>query len=212
MTFTRPISEIGKEPLQASFEISIASTLSRLDLRTDHIWLVNGRKAASPEVGSWAQYSTRLLGEAIIDPGAFSYQYEFTERSGPILAEGVALSSELVRQLVACLESAQILVKNVTQNEPVTEHLAEALQKHSWDILGRTYVELFPIDVHVNVAGYRPLRDEDYESDRNKSKTTLELYLRALVTNKNQTQIEKFTTSKCRELSNVLASTLNQPS
>jgi hypothetical protein len=202
VTFRRPVSEM-KQPLTATFELRFDSTVSGLALQQAHIWLPTGRPLADQGGTTIVRQSTRLTGEAFIEPSVFSYQYEFTAPAHPIECDGIMLTDEIVEAVIKALEKDQVYVKRVVEDAPVVALKEGALRKHKWDILGRYYAHIYPIDVHVTLAGQESLD----ASDPSLSKVSGEISLRALI-NSQAHDMEQVVKAKCGDLHATLGEVL----
>lgn len=190
-------------PMAASFEIRIDTTLSGLRIERDDIWFPTGRSA--PKRGSivTVQHRTLINGQATIDPTVFSYQYERTY-TRMLQKHGIPLTHEQVRSVLQALADENVSIKHVSQREPVVESQEGAVLKRSWDILGRYYSRIYPIDVHVILSGRESLNEED----RANSGVTIQLALRVLVNSKAK-EMELAVEGLCTKFENLLANTVN---
>lgn len=197
VTFTHDATGM-KLQMTASFEIELDGTLSGLQIQRDHIWSPTGRPALQRDATATMQYRTLISGHAEIDPSVFSYQCERTE-SRTIQAPGVTLTPERVKTVLQALADAGVSLKNVSQHEPVVEQQEGAVVKRSWDILGRYYERIYPIDVHVVLSGREPHNKQEQLG----SETTIQLAVRALVNSKAET-MQQAIGGHCQRLEGIL--------
>jgi hypothetical protein len=154
VTFSFPVTEMDV-PLEVTFEIELeGNTLSKVDIQPEHIWLPNGKKVSRSEVGVTLSKTVLLTGDAQIDPDAYSYQYEFS-RSSSSTQNDIRLSSVTIKKVLEVLQNNDVHVKSVMQNPAVAEPQDPVLERQGWDILGRWYKELYPIDVHIVLSENR---------------------------------------------------------
>lgn len=198
VTFSQDVTRMAA-PMTAAFEIRIDTTLSGLQVERDDIWFPTGRPALKKEATASMEYKTLISGQATVDPRVFSYQYERTY-TRILQKHGIPLTPERVKDVLQTLAGAKVSIKNVSQREPVVELQEGAVLKRSWDILGRYYSRIYPVDVHVALSGREPLDEEE----RANSGATIQLTLRVLVNSKAK-EMEQAVEGLCTRFENLLA-------
>ncbi|MEM3018038.1 MAG: hypothetical protein QXO25_04080 [Candidatus Bathyarchaeia archaeon] len=178
VTFAQDVTHMQKS-LQLTFEIEINKTLSGAQLLKEHLWLPSGTSVTSSSSIVVRDCRTRLIGNVRVDPSVFFYQYEHT-RTDRFEKPGTVLRPELVRDVIQALTDEGVSVKSVLQGEPAIEVRDGAISKSTWDILGRYYTRIYPIDLHVLLSERRPLE----EGTDVKPCATVQLTVRALLSSK----------------------------
>lgn len=203
--FTRALTTIGQD-LTLTFEIEVEEkTLSEMQIGAQQIWLPNGQRLQDGKTVASARSTTMLKGHATVAPSIFSYQYEvkaheaFATKAGPLRADAIG-------NLTRVLETKGIYVRTVKENAPVTEPHEIMKATHTWDLLGRLYSEIRPIDVHVvlteryAIAGPELVRQDT-------SQIAVEVTLRSLATTKTG-DFEGKVTAECQKVAQALKTTL----
>lgn len=179
VTFTSPISRL-RSPLKLEFELEGDRLISPLNV-ADHIWLPTGT-AVEPQA-ILEQHKCTLCGVIKVDPLFFSYQSEHaTSRSQRL---PVAITPNLLRDLLDRLSEGDpdIIVHTVAQNTPLVT-AQEGFNSIGWDIFGRYYAHIYPIDVHLFLSSRLPL--DRNGQDNGELETTVSLTCRALVNNQTE--------------------------
>ncbi len=209
VAFAQPITQLGQN-LELAFEIEIEDmTLSNMRIDESQIWLPNGRRLQDGHVGIRVLSKTLLKGQAAITPDIFSHQYEVQAHQGFDM-EVESLHADAIGLVTNQLESLGIYVRNVKENLPVTEPHEVMTERHTWDILGRQYVDINPIDVHIVLREHRAVPNPGRSYD-NAVRVTAEVTLRSLATTKTA-GFEQQVEGQSRIIAEALQKTLLNPS
>ena len=210
VTFTRPISEIDS-CLEVEFEVLVKANLFGVEIKPDHIWLPNGKTIGSSEPACELSHSTLFRGKAKIATTIFPYVFELTDKSSPILIQDIMLSRPLIRQIVESLESHGIYVKSVVQKEHAIELSNLPVKKYTWDIVGRYYIQLSPIDVHLYISDNSSVGIETLENTMKKCQICVNIYLRALVNSRTCRQMASDIREQCTQIERLIYGAIDKP-
>lgn len=100
--------------------------------------------------------------------------------SRPIAKLGVVPDHKLINDLVRKLNGSKTYVQRVIENPPQTSFAHAAFQNRFWDIGGRTYDGIYPIDFHILIYGREEYRADDKPINGN---VTFEISAHATIIN-----------------------------
>jgi len=160
VTFAEPAPSL-RRPLKATFEIEGDRALSDLVFGDGRIWLPTGAAVAKVQVIK--RHTTTIRGTVAIDPALLSYQCELATAPIAQTLPGVALAPAVLSRVLTRRAAEDVMVYAVTQNTD-TISSAEGRRIVSWDIWGRQYVEVYPMDVHILLTGRAPSGNDRAES------------------------------------------------
>jgi len=150
VTFTDPVPDL-RYPLKATFEIEGDRPVSGLSFADPRIWLPTG--AAMDAVRVLKRYVTTVRGDVSIDPTMLSYQCEFATAPMGEELPGVVLTPALLSALLKRLGAADVMIHSVNQSTD-TISAADGQRVLGWDIWGRHYMDIYPVDVHLHLTSY----------------------------------------------------------
>jgi len=179
VTFSGPVSRLHS-PLRLEFELEGDRLVSKLNV-ADHIWLPTG--AAVEPQAILGQYKTIICGVLDVDPLFFSYQSEYAVSK--TLRLQLAVTPDLLHDLLERLSEGNpdVTVHTVSQNTPLVT-VQEGYNLVGWDLFGRYYAQIYPIDVHLCLSSRFPMAREK-QGDKGPD-TTASLTCRALVNSQTE--------------------------
>lgn len=152
ITFSQPVPSL-RRPLGIDFEIEGDCAISDFEFGANRIWLPTG--AAVDPLQLIKRHTTRVCGKTYIDPALLSYQCEMATEPITELVPEVALTPTVISRLLARLAAADVMIHAVTENSDTLSTL-EGQRVFSWDIWGRKYEHVYPLDVHILLSGCPP--------------------------------------------------------
>mgnify|MGYP007050195999 FL=1 len=99
------------------------------------------------------RYVTTVRGDVSIDPTMLSYQCEFATAPMGEELPGVVLTPALLSALLKRLGAADVMIHSVNQSTD-TISAADGQRVLGWDIWGRHYMDIYPVDVHLHLTSY----------------------------------------------------------
>lgn len=153
IAFSNPVPSL-RVPLEISFEVEGDCALSNLVFPDGRIWYANGERVDAVHVIK--RHTTIVHGTATIDPSLLSFQCELATDPITETIQGLSLSPTLLSGILSRLAAQNITIHAVTQNGD-TISAVEGQRIVSWDIWGRQYVNVYPMDVHLVMTSRSPL-------------------------------------------------------
>ncbi|MCP4393994.1 MAG: hypothetical protein GY804_06990 [Alphaproteobacteria bacterium] len=109
----------------------------------------------------------------------------FSKDELPIERKGIVPNHEVVRRLTDVVSDNNFYIKRVIEDPPRTSKASAHIMNYYWDIAGRVYKGLYPIDFHIVISG-----EENYLKPP-LSKTKIDIIVKGSVTDKDvQDQVE----------------------
>ena len=111
----------------------------------------------------WAHRQTQIDGVMHLDPQFFSYQKEYAVSESVHLP--VAISPPRMRELLQCLAvgNPDMIVHTVSQSLPLVA-MQQGCSVIGWDVFGRYYAYIYPIDVHFFLSSRCTLGGKELDS------------------------------------------------
>jgi hypothetical protein len=206
VNFSRPIVESRPE-LHGTYRLRANGLMSGLDVSATHLWDARGLQ---PDTNVVVRCSSELSGDAVFITRLLSHQHEVVEYA--LLSSATAPDLRLVGRVTRALVKGGVGVQRVEQARPHADPATESeTQVAYWDLHGRCYGATFmdPIDAHVVVAGYQPLRASTGTPDVRGGTTQIELRLRGLHDPRN-TAMKAQTRHKMQALKDSLLAELKK--
>lgn len=137
--------------LTGSFELVLKECVAELDL----IGLYDPLGYRIPDISQ--QQETVISGTFELSLTGLSYPEE-ASATAEVLQPGAIPDHRLITRLIQALATEGYYIKNIQENPPADSRAAAQIQLRAWDIKGRRYLGLQPIDFHLVVTG-----EEHYE-------------------------------------------------
>jgi len=106
---------------------------------------------------------TKVAVDFTIDLGTIRYQEDrvvpdenhLNDRNRNKASEfsGVVPNADVILKLTDSISEDDYYVKSVIEHRPMRDHGQDRALSHVWDIAGRFYTGVYPIDFHINVSG-----------------------------------------------------------
>jgi hypothetical protein len=162
VTLREPVPRL-RSALKLDFELEGDGLISGIDEYGDTIrlWLPTGVPAESRLV--LQHRKTIINGEVYLDPLFFSYQREYAVSESVRLP--VAITPPRLRQFLNRLNAGNpnVIVHTVSQNVPLVA-MHQGCSSTGWDVFGRYYAYIYPIDVHFFLSSRCTLSGKELDS------------------------------------------------
>lgn len=194
--FAEPVWEA--EAIRGTYRLVIENyAVSGLDVQLDHVWTAAGLPLAKVSRGQrLVERETVITGRLAIDAHVLTSQYEYTTtRWGT--QEGVAPDQVVLNRVVDYLTKDRVYVKQVVETPARVARLGDiGTQTRYWEISGRRYDDILPVDVHVVLSGTEAVLADSGPDD---SGVKFELTLRSLI-NPRDDETRKHINTLCNAL------------
>jgi hypothetical protein len=167
-----PVPQL-RSTLKLEFELEGDGLISGMNKVANRLWLPTGVPVERQLI--LQHRKTRINGEAYLDPLFFSYQKEYAVSESVHLP--VAITPPRLRQFLNrfTAESPIVVVHTVSQNVPLVA-MHQGCSSVGWDVFGRYYAHIYPIDVHLFLSSRCTLGGKELDSQ-------IALTCRALINN-----------------------------
>lgn len=185
--------------LRGQLQMHFRDTLSRFNgVKLFYPW---GRKRANrPKVTCKEQ--TDVVVDFELHMNKLRVQ-ETMVKSESVNVRNMVPDHDIVINLTQGINHADIYVKRVIENQPRTSKVGAHITNRYWEIAGRQYDGVYPIDFHLVLTG------EEVHTRINASKMQLDITVQALVTHNNDEMCEKVT-SLLETLKAIIEETLDE--
>ncbi|MEZ4864806.1 MAG: hypothetical protein R3C14_26070 [Caldilineaceae bacterium] len=179
--------------------MTLKGTLS--GLQTVMLFYSWGKKLSDEEIQSKVRLETKLKLDFEIDLSGLRCPKpypEYSDTDHSKIYSNVVLDHRVISRVIRNLNSINAYVKRVVENPAHTDKTNAHITNYFWDITGRHYKGIYPVDFHLVLTG-KFNQDQD-----GRNSATADLYVQAFVTDK---KMQKIVDDSKEELQEVIDET-----